>query len=204
MLEMLRNIVQEVNAAEELEQALAIIVERVRDAMGTEVCSVYLRESDSDRYVFRATEGLNPELVGTTELASGEGLVGLVAEREEPINLDTAAAHPSFQAISGIGEEAYSAFLGVPIIHQREVLGVLVVQQTERRRFDESEEAFLVTMSAQLAAVIAHARVTGSVRAVEEADGRSAVIKGIAGAPGIAVGHAVIMSPGSCDSLQRQ
>ena len=40
MLETLRNIVQEVNSAEGLSVALEIIVERVRDAMETEVCSV--------------------------------------------------------------------------------------------------------------------------------------------------------------------
>ena len=40
MLDMLRAIVQEVNTAEDLDAALSIIVRRVRDAMGTEVCSV--------------------------------------------------------------------------------------------------------------------------------------------------------------------
>ena len=43
-------------------------------------------------------------------------------------------------------------------------MGVLVIQQKERRQFDEGEEAFLVTMSAQLAGVIAHAEATGSIR----------------------------------------
>ena len=78
----------------------------------------------------------------------GLGLVGLVAQREEPVNLDNAEAHPSFQLLPGIGEESFRAFLGVPIVHQREALGVLVVQQAEQRRFDESEEAFLLTISA--------------------------------------------------------
>ncbi len=197
MLDMLRNIVQEVNTAEDLASALQIIVHRVRDAMGTEVCSVYMRDPGSGRYVFRATEGLNPEQAGQVSLAAGEGLVGQVAEREEPLNLENATSHPSFRLIEGIGEETFSAFLGVPIIHQREVLGVLVVQQAEQRRFDESEEAFLVTMSAQLAGVIAHARVTGSV-AVDLSTATapaSSKVKGIAGAPGIAMGRAVVVSP---------
>ena len=163
MLETLRKIVQQVNAAEGLPEALDIIVERVRDAMGTEVCSVYMRDPENGRFVFQATEGLNSELAGTASLAPGEGLVGLVAEREEPVNLEDAESHPSFQFLPDLGEERYHSFLGVPIIHQREVLGVLVVQQEAQRRFDESEEAFLVTMSAQLAGVIAHARVTGAV-----------------------------------------
>jgi len=188
MLETLRHIVQEVNAAAGLGEALDIIVRRVRDAMGTEVCSVYLRDPGSDRFVFRATEGLNPDLIDVASLAAGEGLVGTVAEREEPLNLENAENHPAFRFFPDLGEEAFNAFLGVPIIHQRDVLGVLVVQQAERRRFDESEEAFLVTMSAQLAAVIAHARVTGAVEANERAgDGAPAKIAGVPGAPGIAI-----------------
>jgi phosphotransferase system enzyme I (PtsP) len=196
MLETLRHIVQQVNAAEGLPEALAIIVERVRDAMGTEVCSVYMRNPENGRFVFQATEGLNSELAGRVSLAPGEGLVGLVAEREEPVNLEDAESHPSFQFLPDLGEERYHSFLGVPIIHQREVLGVLVVQQEAQRRFDESEEAFLVTMSAQLAGVIAHARVTGAV-AVGMPVGEGAVAKvvGVPGAPGVAIGTVVVVSP---------
>jgi len=196
MLETLRHIVQEVNAAEGLDDALQIIVRRVRDAMGTEVCSVYMRDPSTGCYVFRATEGLNPDLVGQASLAAGEGLVGMVAVREEPVNLENAANHPSFQLLPGIGEEQYHAFLGVPIIHQRVVLGVLVAQQAQQRRFDESDEAFLVTMSAQLAGVIAHAQVTGAVQdEILAGAGTPAKISGVPGAPGIAIGTAVVVSP---------
>ena len=196
MLETLRKIVQEVNAAEGLGDAVQIIVRRVQKAMDTEVCSVYMRDPATSRYVLRATKGLNQDQVGIAGLAAGEGLVGLVAEREEPVNLESAEHHPSFQFVPGLGEEHYHAFLGVPIIHQRDVLGVLVVQQAHRRRFDESEEAFLVTMSAQLAGVIAHAQVTGAVQeeALAGAHG-PAKIAGVAGAPGIAIGTAVVVSP---------
>ena len=107
--------------------------------------------------VFQATEGLNKEQIGVASLAPGEGLVGQVALREEPLNLEYATGHSEFRLLPGLGEEPFQSFLGVPIIHHREVLGVLVVQQKERRRFDESEEAFLVTMSAQLAVMIASA-----------------------------------------------
>jgi phosphotransferase system enzyme I (PtsP) len=196
MLETLRHIVQEVNAATGLDEALDIIVRRVRDAMGTEVCSVYMRDPGGDRFVFRATQGLNTDQIGVASLAAGEGLVGTVAEREEPLNLDNAENHPAFRFFPGLGEDAFNAFLGVPIIHQRDVLGVLVVQQAERRRFDESEEAFLVTMSAQLAAVIAHARVTGALEeGSRSGPAAPAKVNGVPGAPGVAIGTAVVISP---------
>jgi len=197
MLETLRHIIQEVNGAAGLNEALQIIVRRVRDAMNTEVCSVYMRDPASGRYVFRATQGLNQELVGVASLAAGDGLIGLVAARGEPVNLEDAENHPSFRFLPGIGEEHFHAFLGVPIIHQRGVLGVLVVQQAQRRRFDESDEAFLVTLSAQLAGVIAHAQVTGALDPRALAGAAPTKVTGVPGAPGVAIGTAVVVSPGA-------
>jgi len=193
MLNSLRSIVLEVNAARDMKTALAIIVTRVKQVMATQVCSVYLRDTKGN-YVLMATDGLNQDAVGKVRLAAGEGLVGRVVVREEPINLEHAEAHPSYQYFPETGEERYSAFLGVPIIHHRKVLGVLVVQQVEQRRFDEGEEAFLVTMSAQLAGVIAHAEATGGVVPLG-AKATQAKFIGVSGASGIAIGEAVVIAP---------
>lgn len=197
MLEPLRRIVQEVNAAPDFRAVLEIIVERVKAAMNTGMCSIYLLDPVSKRYILSATRGLLPESVGKVTMSTEEGLVGLVASRAEPVNLEHAETHPRFAYFPETGEERFSSFLGAPIIHQREVLGVLVVQQQERRRFDESEEAFLITVSAQLAGVIAHAEATGElvrITAPEADTGPSAVYPGIASAPGIGIGHAVVVS----------
>jgi phosphotransferase system enzyme I (PtsP) len=195
MLTSLRSIVQEVNAARDMKSALAIIVTRVKEEMATQVCSVYLRDAKGD-YVLMATDGLNADAVGRVRLAAGEGLVGRVVVREEPINLEHAEAHPSYQYFPETGEERYSSFLGVPIIHHRKVLGVLVVQQIEQRRFDEGEEAFLVTMSAQLAGVIAHAEATGGVMPVgTKSKAVQSKFAGVSGASGIAIGEAVVIAP---------
>ncbi len=197
MLETLRYIVQDVNAAANFRRALDIIVSRVREAMGTEVCSVYLVDPTGERYLFVATEGLNPSAVGHLFLERGQGLVTLVGTRAEPINLEDATQHPSFYYLPEIGEEPFHAFLGVPIIHHRKVLGVLVVQQRARRKFDESEEAFLVTLSAQLAGVIAHAQITGDISQFSAAIGERAdtCFQGVPGAPGIVFGTALVVHP---------
>lgn len=195
MLEMLRNIVQEVNSVDDLNTALDIIVTRVRADMGTDVCTVYMRDPETGRFIFAATDGLNRELIGTVSLAATEGLIGQVAAREEPMNLEDAESHPSYHYVPDVGEELYSAFLAVPLIHQRAVLGVLVVQQKAKRRFDESDEAFLVTLSAQLSGVIAHAQATGVFSTGDsEATLKQAKFNGVAGAPGIAIGQVVVAS----------
>ncbi len=198
MLSTLRNIVQEVNSARDLQEALGIIVSRVQAAMNTEVCSVYLLDPETNRYILMATEGLYKKAVGKISLAHSEGLIGLVGSREEPINLEDAPSHPRYRYFPETGEERFSSFLGVPIIHHRRVLGVLVVQQRESSRcFDEGEEAFLVTVSAQLAGVIAHSEATGAISGLSLTgeETRDVSFKGVAGAPGVAIGECVVIYP---------
>jgi len=198
MLEELRLIVQRVSAAGDLSEALEIIVSSVKSSLNVSVCSIYLHDQMLNRYLLMATRGLNQEAVGNVFLGPKEGLVGMVASREEPINLEKADSHPNYQYIPETGEERYSSFLGVPIIHHRHVLGVLVVQQVDQRRFDEGEEAFLITLSAQLSGTIAHAESTGDlVQLIRPLSGSGGEIEfhGLAGAPGVSIGEAVIISP---------
>lgn len=198
MLSTLRSIVQKVNSARDLREALDIIVTMVQSAMDTEVCSVYLTDPETNRYILMATEGLNKSAVGQVSLGHSEGLVGLVGVREEPINLEDAPSHPRYRYFPETGEERYKSFLGVPIIHHRKVLGVIVVQQQQNKRcFDEGEEAFLVTVSAQLAGVIAHSEATGVIggRNLTGASAADVCFQGVAGAPGVCIGRSVVMFP---------
>lgn len=198
MLKVLRRIVQEVSSAPSFEQALQILVSRVREALHTHACTVFLLDNNK-HYVLLATQGLNPNAVGNVRLGIDQGLVGLVGNNRELINIDNAQEHENFFYIEDLGEERYQAFLGVPIIYNRALLGVLVVQQEERRYFDETEEAFLVTMAAQLGGVLAHAEATGEIISTPEEHKKKIqqdiVFNGIPSAPGIAIGQAVVTYP---------
>ena len=197
MLAELRIIVQRVNSASNLLSALDIIVSCVRETLKTQVCSVYLYDSDIDGYMLMASQGLKEQAVRQVSLQADEGLVGLVAKNAKPLNLKDASTHPSYFYLKETGEEIFNAFLGVPIIHHRKVLGVLVVQNEEVRRFDEGEEAFLVTLSAQLAGVIAHAEATGAMAGLSPSGQKltDTVFQGISGSPGVAIGDAVVVFP---------
>jgi phosphotransferase system enzyme I (PtsP) len=197
MLASLRNIVQEVNSARSLGQVLSIIVKEVRSAMQAGVCSVYLFDESDQRYVLMASEGLRSEAIGKVRLAMREGLVGLVAAKEEPLNLENADKHPNFAYFEETGESPYHSFLGVPIIHHRKVLGVLVLQQETLRKFGDEEEAFVVTVCAQLSGAIAHAEATGALRQLASAGrgkSREALFRGIPSSPGVGIGRVVLVS----------
>jgi phosphotransferase system enzyme I (PtsP) len=196
LLDILRRIIQEVNRAPDLSRALDVIVTRVKQAMAVDVCSVYLVDHDAQQYVMMATDGYSPSVIGQVRLDFGQGLVGEVVRREEPLNLGNASDHPNFILSSQIGEEVYHGFLGVPIIQHRAVLGVLVVRQRERRRFAEQEETFLFTLGAQLAGAISHAEASGDMdRMLRESDESRFALKGVSGTPGAAVGRAHVVYP---------
>ena len=196
MLDILRRIIQLVNAAPDLNRALDIIVGHVAGTVGVDVTSVYLTDAERMQYVLMATQGLRKDAVGKVRLNPGEGLVGMVVEREEPVNLEDAPSHPNYRFIAETGEQPYHGFLGVPIIQHGKVLGVLVVQQREIRRFGEEEEAFLVTLAAQLAGAITHAGASGEMsQLLEKTSEVSLALKGLPGASGVAIGQAMVVYP---------
>ncbi|MGE5153264.1 MAG: phosphoenolpyruvate--protein phosphotransferase [Bdellovibrio bacteriovorus] len=195
MLESLRRIVNEVDNAPDLEQALTIIVGRVKEAVGADVCSVYLNDYEHRRHVLQATDGLRPEAVGRVRIELGRGLVGLVTERAEPINLDDANTHPRYLCMTDTGEQRYHGFLGAPIIQNRKVLGVLVLRQREKRFFAEDEVTFVVTLASQLAGAITYARTSGELARLQDEGIPQRFLPGLAASPGIGLGTAVVIYP---------
>lgn len=194
MLNVLRQIVQEVSEAQDIQEVLCIMVQRVSETIQTEACSVYLADHHQNHYRLVASVGFTEGVDGKVIIGFSEGLVGLVGEREEPINLSHASQHHRYRYFPETGEEKYQAFLGVPIIHQRKLVGIIVVQQRDPRRFDEGEVAFLVTVSAQLAGIVAHAHIAGSLDELtpETEDNEYTTIRGIPSASGVGIGEVVV------------
>ena len=192
MLTTLRQIVEKVTQAPSLHDAMNVLVRQTRSAMQVDCCTVYFAEPQRRRYRLVASDGLAKEAIGRVTLPYDEGLVGLVGRREELINLAEASSHPNFKYLPEVGEDDFNSFLGVPIMQQGQVLGVLVVQQADSRQFDEGDESFLVTLAAQLAARILHAEMKGMLHADQQWR-RS--LKGVAASAGVAIARAWVWRP---------
>jgi phosphotransferase system enzyme I (PtsP) len=195
MLDTLHRIVKEVNAASDLNEVLQIIATQVKQAIEVDVCSVYLTDFERHVHVLMATNGLRPEAVGKVSLPYHRGLIGLVCERAEPVNVADAQSHSRYLFTNETGELQYKGFLGVPIIQNRKVLGVLVVRQIEMRTFADSEVTFLFTLAAQLAGAITHAQASGQLITADDTAPPRRFLKGRPGSPGVAFGTAVVVYP---------
>jgi phosphotransferase system enzyme I (PtsP) len=182
----LRYIVQEISNAKDLTEALNILVERICEITKADACSIFLLDKEHAEHVLRATSGLNKNLVSKLRLKLGEGLVGVVGEREEPINIADTYAHPKFCHYAELTKERYHAFLGLPIIKQGELLGVVIAQKHEPISFDKTEEAAVVTLLTQLVSVISF---------VEGDSVISNILNGVSSIPGIGIGKIVVVYP---------
>jgi len=195
MLTTLRQIVLEFSQNAELNDALGCMVKQVKKALKTDCCSIYLADYHQQHFLLMASDGLAQTSLGQTCVGFAEGLVGLVGQREEPLNIANAKAHQEYIHAPEVQEDDFNAFLGTPIIHQRKVIGILSIQQKESRFFTEDDEAFLVTLAAQLAGELASAEIKSLLDSQHVQTQGTAQLQGIAGAPGIALSDIVVCQP---------
>jgi phosphotransferase system enzyme I (PtsP) len=186
----------EIMASKESAQArLNRIVSQIAANMVAEVSSIYLRRPDGSLMLY-ATEGLHRAAVHHTRLARGEGLVGLVADEAKPLALADAAKHPAFSHHPETGEDPFHAFLGVPILRNGHMLGVLTLQNMTMRHYQEEELEAMQTVAMVLAEFFASDDMSDLVEA------RSEVIRsgpdrlvGVALYPAVALGQVILHEP---------
>ncbi|GKS03154.1 phosphoenolpyruvate--protein phosphotransferase [Sphingomonas aquatilis] len=174
---------------------LNAVVGIIAEAMDSEVCSIYLlREGVLELF---ATRGLDQAAVHVTKLALGEGLVGTIADDVEVLNLDEAASHPDFAYKPETGEERYHSFAGVPIIRRERAVGVLAVQHSEQRKYQDVEIEALQTVAMVLSELIANAGLIDTAAGASGREKSTAAIRlpGQKLVEGMGSGYAVFHQP---------
>ncbi len=150
--EILRRLHEVMAAKSGAEAKLNQVVQIVATELSSEVASIYLlRDGMLELY---ATRGLAQAAVHVTRLSMGQGLVGVIAQSREPLNLAEAKAHPDFAYRPETGEDDYHSFAGVPIVRRESAIGVLGVQHREPRDYDEVEIEALQTVAMVLSELI--------------------------------------------------
>ncbi len=166
------------------------LVRLVAAELVSEVCSVYVQRP-GDILELAATEGLNPNAVGSTRLRVGEGIVGLCAASGGVMNLPDAQNHPAFAYRPETGEDPFASLIAVPVRRSGRTLGVLVVQNRLPRHFTEQEVDELETVAMLLAELLP---ASGASEGTSEGVGGAVprVFAGTTLMTGIAIGPVVL------------
>lgn len=193
LLQRIRDLMaQQDQAQARLDRLTRIIAEET----GSDVCSIYL-VLPSGALELSATHGLKAEAVHSLRLARDEGLVGLVAQRARPLSVEDAPSHPRFAYKPETGEEPFKSFVGVPVLRGGRLVGVLTAQSMSARPSTEEEIETLQTVAMLLAEIVASGELVRA-EAFSDLELRASGPEryaGVALAPGIAMGVAVVHEP---------
>jgi len=137
----------------DLDKLLDVLVYRVRDLFTVDTVTVLLADANGEQLVARATAGLDEEVFQGVRVPIGEGFAGRVAELREPVLIERVDESTVVNPL--LWEHGLRMLLGVPIVAQNELVGVLHVGVTAPREFSNSE-AELLQLVADRVALVAH------------------------------------------------
>ena len=143
-----------------LDKLLAELIDRVHDAMDVDTVVILLRE-EGDDLVAWATRGL--ELDVRIRVPVGSGFAGRVAQQKSPLmidDIDKADLHTPF-----LRERGVKSLLGVPLLIEGRVVGVIHVGRLVRRPFTEDDARLLELVAFRVALAIDNARLFEEERA---------------------------------------
>ena len=175
----LADVAEIVSRSHDLQETLANVTDLVSKRLDADVCSIYTVDAELNVLSLSSTMGLEASAVGRVELPLREGLVGMAAERGEPIAIEDAKSHPNYRYFPETGEERFTSLLAAPLIVQGVVIGVIVIQTVEPRRFDEPDIELLQTCASLLAPVVINAQLLALMSTPP--DERGTVVERIAG-----------------------
>jgi two-component sensor histidine kinase len=160
-LRLLTETIAAVNSTLDLEEVLALVAQKVADALGTEACFVYLYHERSDELVLRATHGTSiEEMTKRPRMRPGEGITGWAAAERAPVMIPSQAhLDPRFKQFSNLPEDQYESILAVPILARERLAGALNVRTLQPREFRQDEIELLVAIADQVAQTIEHAQL---------------------------------------------
>lgn len=153
----------------DLDGVLQAIVVRARKLLGTDVAYLSLHDQAAGDTYMRVTVGSVSAKFQRVRLGMGEGLGGLVAQTASPYvtadYFNDERFHHTHAIDSAVHEEGLVAILGVPLLVNAQVIGVLFASDRRMRPFSRDEVALLSSLATHAAIAIESANRLTETRA---------------------------------------
>jgi len=149
-----------------LDELLAALLDRTRQILEVDTCAILLLDEDTNELVARAALGIEEEVEQGVRVPVGGGFAGRIAAEKRPVILDDVDHAHVLNPI--LREKGIKSMLGVPLVVEGEVQGVLHVGSLVYRAFEEDEVELLQLVADRAALAIEHARLFEAERAARE------------------------------------
>ena len=141
----------------DLEELLVQLLERVRAILDVDTVAILLLDERREFLEARAAVGIEEEVEHGVRIPLGRGFAGRIAAERAAIYIADVDQAEIFNQI--LREKGIRSLLGVPLIVEAEVIGVLHVGTLEPREFNDDDAALLQLAAARAAPGIERARL---------------------------------------------
>jgi signal transduction histidine kinase len=165
-LEHLLGICRRLSTTAELETSLQALIVAAAGLTACEAASMLELDEGGDQLRFLALPPGHRDLLKTVKIPLQTSVAGWVFQNGKPalipdVNLDPRHFKDIDQAVGFVTR----SLMAVPIIHQRETIGVLeVVNKTKHAHYTEEDRTILETIASQAALVLQNARLQAKVQ----------------------------------------
>ena len=172
--EALRGVGRAVGSTLDPEAVLGMVIARAVEFSGADAGVVYEYDPESDRFHFRTSHGLEPDVaeqLRADPVARGEGAVGRTAVTGAPVEVPDLSNASDFVAAKGwnkLDRAGYRALLAVPLLFEDRILGGLVVLRRELGNFSTATVELVEAFAAQSALAVRNAKLFDEQRRREQ------------------------------------
>jgi len=146
-----------------LEDVLRLIVTVTANLMDSKICSLWILDEKDQKLKLKATQSISEEYLKERSLAIGEGVVGHVALRNQPIAILNVLKDPLYKEKDLAKKEGLVSMLSVPMCIKERVTGVINCYTSYPHSFSKNEEEMLSTVANQAAICIENSGLMGTL-----------------------------------------
>jgi len=166
-LEALREIGHVVSSSLDLDEVLTTIVTHAVQLTDTDGGSLLELDAASHAFRIRAAYGTSSELLGrlgATHISLENSLVGRACVEGQPQMAEDLETAPLDPHLGHLKDAGWRSVLAVPMQHEAEIVGALVVRRRRPGGFSDDTSDLLQTFASQSALAIVNARLFGELQ----------------------------------------
>jgi sigma-B regulation protein RsbU (phosphoserine phosphatase) len=135
-----------------VEDLLEELLSRVLEIVDADTAAVLLLDENNNQLVARAARGIEEEVRQGVRIPVGVGFAGTIAATKRPLILDR--VDPTTVTNPILWEKGIRVMLGVPLLSEAKVIGVLHVGRIDQRPFREADVELLGVVADRVAGAV--------------------------------------------------